>query len=747
MEQRLEGYRNSSYSSITKPPDFPKRRFKTRQKPEIVKFFLASVAFMFVALFGSRYILSCTMFQTNNLGTEKLVDLIKELPSTESIRGYFSHYASQSHLAGTKEDLKLAEWTQKKLVEFGIKNSTIQPYYPYLNYPITRKLSIVSGPKELLYEATLVESKDETVPAFHAFSASGNVTGPVVFVNYGLLEDFEWFNQNNLTLNGSIALVRHGKIPASLKIKHAEKYNCIGLLVYTDPAEHKHIHDKTIPWDKLVHRESVLNEYLYPGDPYTMGYASTLNATRNETTNNLPLIPSLPISWSDALPLLRATEGLGLVAPDWVGGGKDVSYFSGPSVAQVNLVNINEFKLKPIWNVIGHIKGHQEPNKVIVIGNQRDAWGHGAAVPSSGSAVLLELARVLGLLIQKGWQPRRSIILASWDGSEYGHIGSTEWVEDHLAWLDAEAIAYLDVQQAVTGPHFSAQASPMLSRLLIDVTSTVIDPRTSQSVFESWLEQAPDSEEDSILSLVQPLGSSPGLDTLPFYQHVGISSLSMSFTGTKYGMAHSTFDRISWMEKVGDPLYEYHQTMVKIWGLLALRLSHDIILPLAPQDYANTLKSHLSKLTLPEDDACTPNNQTFGYPKTHKALEKLIHTSAKFQRKVQGLDHLVVSNKKSKKLLKHINRANARLVLFERMFISQSLSDREWYQHVLYQPSSETGEVEAFPAIVVDQSNEKQKLVDRKLSLVIKNAKSALKKGKGKYHISDDDDDEVTFVE
>ncbi|EIE89453.1 hypothetical protein RO3G_14164 [Rhizopus delemar RA 99-880] len=707
-------------------------------------------------------LLSCAMFRTNRLvETEKLIDLMKDLPSTESIHSFFLHYASQSHLAGSPEDHQLAQWTQKQFIHFGIKDSSIQTYYPYLNYPTNRKLAIISGPPELLYEATLKEAKDETIPAFHGYSASGNVTGPILFVNYGRFEDFQLLVSKNITVPGSIALVRHGQIPASLKVKHAEAFKCVGVLVYTDPEEYKHIHDPSMSWDTVVHRDSVLNKYLYPGDPFTAGYGSTHNATRNQTAaTNLPSIPSLPISWSDALPLLRATEGHGRVESDWIGGGiKEVGYYTGPSVALCNLVNYNEFKMKPIWNVIGHIKGHQEPNKAIIIGNQRDAWDYGAAAPSSGSAVLLELARVFGILLQKGWQPRRSIILASWDGSEYGNIGSTEWVEDHLEWLDAEAVAYLDVQQAVTGPRFSAQASPMLSRLLVDVTSIVIDPGTSQSVFESWLEQSPESDEEdnTILSLVHPLSVEPGLDTLAFYEHAGISSLSMSFTGNKYAVAHSTFDRISWMEKVGDPLFEYHQTMVRIWGLLTLRLSNDIILPMSPQDYTNSMKQELSKLIVKPEDTCSSGNATFGYPKTSKALEKLIRTTAKFQRKIQGLDHMVVTNKKSKKLLKHINRANARLVLFERMLISPALADksREWYQHVVYRPSASTGAVQAFPAITAHLDDSDQaRLIDRKLSMVLKNAKSALKKGKGKYHISldeeeedEDEDDEVTFVE
>lgn len=204
-----------------------------------------------------------------------------------------------------------------------------------------------------------------------AYSASGNVTGPIVYVNYGRLEDFALLANNSISTKGAIALFRHGVIPSSIKIQNAEAYGCIGALVYTDPLTKKK-NTATLP-SSLVHRESVQRNFIYPGDPYTPGYAATLNSTRNETASyNLPRIPSLPISWDDALPLLRATQDLGFVEPAWVGGGKkQVGYFTGPSIAQCNLVNFNEFEMKPIWNVLGHITGHEEPEKVIIIGKQQ----------------------------------------------------------------------------------------------------------------------------------------------------------------------------------------------------------------------------------------------------------------------------------------------------------------------------------------------------------------------------------------
>lgn len=255
-----------------------------------------------------------------------------------------------------------------------------------MNYPIERRLAIVTGPQELLYQASLRETNErDNTPTFHgnnynyanlfytkslyiAYSADGNVTGPIVYVNFGLIEDFVLLVKNDIDLKGSICLIRHGLIPSSIKVQNAETFGCIGALVYTDPE----IDDKT---STVVHRDTVQYGFVHPGDPYTQGYAATFNATRNETATNLPKIPSLPISWNDALPLLRATQDFGFIEPTWVGRGvNEVRYFTGPSIALCNLVNVNDFKMKPIWNVLAHIKGHEEHNKAIIIGKIKNIY-------------------------------------------------------------------------------------------------------------------------------------------------------------------------------------------------------------------------------------------------------------------------------------------------------------------------------------------------------------------------------------
>lgn len=372
---------------------------------------------------------------------------------------------------------------------------------------------------------------------------------------------------------------------------------------------------------------------------------------------------------------------------------------------------------------------------------------------------------MFGILLEKGWKPRRTIILASWDANEFGNIGSTEYVEDHLAWLNKNAVAYLDVDHAVTGPHFNAQASPLLNRVLVDVASMVIDPRTSKSVYESWVHhQKKNSQDNEQHSLISPVGTSPGLDSVAFFEHAGISSLSMSFDGDN-NLLHSAFDDISWMEQVGDPTYEYHQTMVKLWGLLTLRLSSDIILPLYPMDYALAMKQYLDELTCDEQVGTTKHNNNDNnnktteneLPKLSSALDSLYKTTLKFNNKVQDLSDFADITKKKhnshKKWLKKVKRANDRLVKFERVFVENEglLLGRSWYKHAIYGPSAKSGLLQAFPSVIESRELKDLKKVEeteKTLTYILKNAKSMLSKGKSKKHFSmidEQDDEEIIF--
>ncbi|KAI9480524.1 MAG: hypothetical protein EXX96DRAFT_649137 [Benjaminiella poitrasii] len=590
-------------------------------------------------------------------------------PSTKHLRSYLKTYTSKVHLAGTANDRDQAEWTHAQFQHFGLQ-SDIATYWPMLTYPIKQRLALVTGPAHLQFEAKLDEaaedgSSDETVPTFHGYSKNGTVRGRVVYAHYGRPQDFEFLATRGVQLKGTIALVRHGQLFRGLKVRAAEQAGCVGVLIYSDPRDDGAGRDATYPrgpWRPAdsVQRGSVQFMPLVSGDPLTPGYPATQNATRirPEEAVGLPTIPSLPLSWQDARPLLRATEGRGVQ----VEVADDVRYFSGPTEGEAVLVNWVESKIAPVWNVIGRVEGTS--NETVVLGNHRDAWGFGAVDPSSGSATLLELARALGGLVRVGWRPRRSIVLASWDAEEYGLVGSTEWVEDHREWLRQSAVAYLNVDYAVSGPLFGAQASPSLARLLHDVTALVADPGTTGSVLDRWR-----LRNDA---LVGALGS--GSDFVPFFNHVGVASVNMAFRG-EYGVYHSIYDSFRWMQMFGDPEFLYHQAMVRVWGLLTMRLADAEVVPIDVAAYADRLETYVDTL---EDQ----RRRRFSLLKS--AVRSLKRAVQYFERHLGDADDV-----------------NERLMCFERGLLDEDgLPGRKWFKHVVFAPGLWTGYTsQVFPAI------------------------------------------------
>ncbi|KAI8074313.1 uncharacterized protein B0P05DRAFT_473269 [Gilbertella persicaria] len=625
---------------------------------------------------------------------DEAMHFIKSIPSIEYLQYHLGMYASRCPLAGSKTDKSLTEWTKESWIRYGIKDTHIETYYPVLNYPQQRRVALLRN-STVVYEATLGEAKGDGMPPFHAYSANGNVTAPVVYVDYGRWTDFQFLSIRGIELNGTIALVRTGgDITHGLKIKMAEKFGCVGVLVFPDPENSRDVLDR-------VEKGSAQYGYYSVGDPFTVGYPAIENATYTpfEKAKNIPKIPSLPISLKDALPILEGLEGNGIQK---ITGP---CYFSGPSKAAVNLVNINDYKARPIWNVVGRIKGHAEPQRAIIVGHHRDAWDDGAVNPSTGSAVLTELVRTLGILLEKGWKPRRTIIIASWDAQKYGSVGSTEWVEHHKAWLQEEAVAYLNVDNAVSGKYFTAQASPLLNQLLYQVTHQVQDPDTGDSIYTVWKSQHEalqdkhvyftsfaDTQENKSVSLTKLLTTDA--DHTAFFSHLGISSLSIGFKNKVHGMQHGLYGTIDRAD-VSYSTLQYHQALTQLWGLLALRLSSDRLLPLNPHDYALEMNHSIHKISAYK--GCS------GFSSISLSLRALTTTSVEFKTQMDDWhQQLLVKKHYSRKLKQQIAQANQRLLEFEKAFIDPHglSSDRPWFKHLIYGPDLSTGETVAFPSLM-----------------------------------------------
>ncbi|OTB00725.1 hypothetical protein M426DRAFT_75638 [Hypoxylon sp. CI-4A] len=688
---------------------------------------------------------------------EELKEILLETPSSSKASEWSEYYASGPHLAG--KNLSQAEWTRDRWNEWGVK-SEIVAYDTYINYPVDHRLALLEKPNsdsadagtwKVAFEASLEEDVldedpttqlEESIPTFHGYSASGNVTGSFVYVNYGTYWDYEDLVKANISLKGNIAVARYGGIFRGLKVKRAQELGAVGVVLFTDPGDDGKVTEvngyDTYPngparHPSSVQRGSVQFLSVAPGDPTTPGYPSKPGVPRVPAEHSTPSIPSLPISYVEALPILKALNGHGPQAKDfgqyWTRntglGHKGVEYNIGPSPDNVvlNLYNEQEYTITPQWDVIGIING-TIPDEVIVVGNHRDAWiAGGAGDPNSGSAVINEAIRSFGQALEKGWKPLRTIVFASWDGEEYGLIGSTEWVEEFLPWLSATNVAYINVDVGVRGPVFEANAAPLLNKLLYEVTAEVQSPNQTvkgQTVRDLW-----DGH-------IGTMGS--GSDFTAFQDFAGIPSLDFGFGGQTEESPiyhyHSNYDSFHWMAEFGDPGFTYHKTMAQLLALTTAKIVETPLIFLNATDYANALWGYIEKVeqkvnsiqTEPstEDEIFEFRSRTVGFEEKgdredfKSALQRLYQVTETFRSAAIKLDarsaelsekvneHIPWWHWISKlKLLHEIRAVNTRYKKIERAFLHKGgLDGRPWFKHVVFAPGLWTGYAGAvFPGL------------------------------------------------
>jgi N-acetylated-alpha-linked acidic dipeptidase len=635
----------------------------------------------------------------------KYESIFLSVPSAERAREHLRYYTSNPHLAGTPEDYEQAVYTRDQFRKSGIAADLVE-YRVLLPYPKERVVELVR-PEAARFRASLAEesvAEDPTsthpriVPVFNGYSASGEVTAELVYVNYGLPEDYDKLQELGVDVKGKIAIARYGRSFRGVKAMVAEERGAVGVLIYSDPADDGYMKGDVYPkgpWRSApsAQRGSVQFLSIYPGDPLTPGVGATAEAKRLsiDQAKNIPHIPVQPLSYRDAAPLLQALEGKN-VPTGWQ-GGLPFAYHTGPGPAVVHVKIEMEFQVRPIWNVIGRIEGAVEPDRLVILGNHRDAWVFGAVDPNSGSSTLLEVARGFGELLKQGWKPRRTIILASWDGEEFGLLGSTEWVEQHAPMLRAQAVAYLNVDSAVSGKNFGASASPSLASLVRQTARDITDPASGQSLYDSWRQRPRVREgrpEDQAESepRVGRLGS--GSDYTPFLQHLGIAAVDFGFGGD-YGVYHSIYDSFHWMEKFGDPTFAYHQTAAQMWGLIALRLADADVLPFDYMEYAKQLQNYVQEIEASLDK---PRDNLDLTP-----LRRAIELFSAAARLAQAETHRARNPAATSTIRRDLND---RLMLTERAFIDpQGLPRRPWYKHTVYAPGLYAGyAAEVFPGLV-----------------------------------------------
>ncbi|MCJ1415434.1 hypothetical protein MMC32_001766 [Xylographa parallela] len=709
--------------------------------------------------------------QSTGLAYKELLEILLQTPNKSKARQWSEYYTAGPHLAG--KNLSQAVWTKERWQEFGVNSAEVVAYDVYINYPLGHRLALLEASSKgsgsaaehvsdkmvskdleynVKYECSLEEDvleEDRTsglanrIPTFHGYSASGNVTAQFVYVNFGTYKDFEDLVKANVSLEGKIAIAKYGGIFRGLKIKRAQELGMIGTVIYTDPQEDGEITEengyKTYPDGPArnpssVQRGSAQFLSVAPGDPTTPGYPSKPGVPRQDPHNSIPSIPSLPISYMDALPILKALNGHGPKATDfnkyWQGGGlgyKGVAYNIGPSPSNVvlNLVNEQEYVITPLWNVIGVING-TIPDEVIVLGNHRDAWIAGGAVdPNSGSVAMNELIRSFGVALKKGWKPLRTIVFASWDGEEYGLIGSTEWVEEYLPWLSGSAIAYLNVDVGTGGPAFRSAASPLLNKAVFEATSLVQSPNQTvkgQTIRDLWNGH------------IGTMGS--GSDFTAFQDFAGVPSIDLGFGPDKNSAVyhyHSNYDSFDWMDKFGDKGWHYHIAITKVWALLAANLVETPIIQFNVTDYARGLGIYLQKVVDKAASSPSAEMKAVSFKTLESAIDHLLNKTISFDKYATSLASKIQQGVPwwkwwtKAKLFVKVKKVNDRYKYFERQFLhADGLDSRSWFKHVVFAPGLWTGYAgDVFPGLTESIDARNRTAVERWSKIIEANVKAA----------------------
>jgi N-acetylated-alpha-linked acidic dipeptidase len=570
----------------------------------------------------------------------------------------------------------------------------IEEFEALLPWPTARVLEMTAPAR---YRAKLVEhalredpdSADKLqVPTYNAYSASGDVSAPLVYVNYGIPEDYERLKSLGIDPKGKIVIARYGRSWRGTKAKVAQENGAVGCLIYSDPREDGYFQGTTYPKGAFrppqgVQRGSVLDMPLYPGDPLTPGWAGEKGARKLDRAEaaSIMRIPVLPISWEDAKPLLEALAGP--VAPEPWRGALPITYHVGPGPATVRLKVDFDWTVKPFYNVIATIRGSVWPDEWLIYGNHHDAWVNGAQDPVSGAAALLETARTMAELVRGGWRPRRTLKFALWDAEEFGLVGSTEWVEKHRSELADKAVLYLNSDTNGKGD-IGLGGTPLLEKFIREVLRDTRDPVTQEPLLgkarsRTGASSTPGTETGAADPDVRlgPLGA--GSDYVAFYHHTGIASINAGFSGGGGGVYHSIYDSLHWYTKFSDGDHQYGKALAQVMATVLLRMSEA---PLLGFDFESMVPA-ISR-------AARQVRELKGG--TGVRLDELIDEVAKLKDAAAKWEQLAASDRWHRRDALALARVNAELFRGERALAPEAgLPGRTWYKHLYAAPGIYTG--------------------------------------------------------
>ncbi len=692
---------------------------------------------------------------------------MKAIPDPEKIRGYLQRMSLRPHHVGSPYDKDNAEWLLAKFKEFGL-DAHIESFDVLMPTPKERVVELVDGgPKftakleePVVPEDETTKQKAEQLPTYNAYSIDGDVTAPLVYVNFGVPADYEQLERMGVSVKGAIVIARYYGSWRGIKPKVAAEHGAIGCLIFSDPHEDGYTQGDVFPQGPYrpkdgVQRGSVADMPLYAGDPLTPGVGATKDAKRLDLKDaeTITKIPVLPISYGDAQPLLASLKGP--MAPQAWRGGLGIGYHIGPGPGKVHLkVKSDWTPLKPIYDVIAKISGSVYPDEWVIRGNHHDGWVNGAEDPLSGQAAMLEEARALGELVKQGWKPKRTLIFCAWDGEEPGLLGSTEWVETHAEELDKHAVAYINSDGNGRG-YLALEGSHTLEKFMNDIARDVQDPETKLSAWKRdelrAIERAPEDKKQEIRQRpdlhLGALGS--GSDFTPFLQHVGVASLDIGFGGEDGGgIYHSIYDTFYWYTHFSDTTFVYGRALAQTGGSVMMRLGDADLLPFEFGDFAETMQSYVRELKdlskkmqdeirernreieegvftavadpkkteIPPKKEEVPPYQNFA--PLENAADAVTHSAAEYRK---ALEH-ANANGGAALAATSLAEVNRLLIESERKFITQEgLPHRKWYRHQLYAPGFYTGyAAKTMPAVRESIEQKEWKQADAGIVVVAK---------------------------
>ena len=678
-------------------------------------------------------------------------------PDPANLRAYMQRLSAHPHNVGSPYDKDNAEWILAKFKEFGL-DAHIESFNALFPTPKERLVELVEGGPHFvakLQEPAVPEDptsnqQSEQLPTYNAYSADGDVTGPLVYVNYGIPDDYEILERNGVSVKGAIVIARYGHAWRGIKPMVAAEHGAIGCIIFSDPRDDGYSPGVTYPegaWrpKEGVQRGSVQDSTEFMGDPLTPGVGATADAKRLPIKNapTLTKIPVLPISYADAEPLLAAIAGP-VVPPAWR-GGLPITYRLGPGPGKVRLKMFSNWDIKPLYDVIAKIPGAQFPDEWVLRGNHHDAWVNGAEDPISGQVALMEEARSLGALVKAGWKPKRTIIYCAWDGEEPGLLGSVEWAETHADDLRKHAVAYINSDSNGRGV-LGAEGSHTLEKLVNDVAHDVQDPETKLTVWKRWqldsIKSASSDEERQELRQRKDIRigiSGGGSDHAGFQNFLGIAVVDASFGDEdEGGIYHSIYDDFYWYTHFSDTDFVYGRTLSQFNGSIIMRLADADLLPFDFSDFADTVQTYVKGLqtfsTKMRDDirernleieegvftATADPKKAYFPPKKEdlppyldfsplqNSADALSRSAGEYQKALTAAD----ANGGSALTSASIAEVNGLLIQSERKLTTpEGLPGRFWYKHQIYAPGVYTGyESKAIPAVreAIEQKKWKQ---------------------------------------